>query len=63
MVHYKFLYCIVLYQLWGTGARAPSTSNNLIFFPVHFPAAESLTVTLCSCLSKHTCIIMCLFST
>jgi len=23
-------------QLWGTGARAPSTSNNFIFSSLHF---------------------------
>jgi len=39
-------------QLWRTGERAPSTSNNLIF-SLNFGAAQSLTATLCGCLSKH----------
>ena len=35
-----------------TGALAPSTSNNLIF-SLNFIAAQSLTATLCGCLSKQ----------
>ena len=37
---------------WGT--CLPSTSNN---FLVNFRAAQSLTATLCGCLSKHVCIL------
>ena len=34
------------------GARVPSTSKSLLF-----STAQSLTVTLCGCLSKHICIL------
>ena len=43
-------------QLWDTGAHVPLTSNNL-FFAVHFTAVQSLTATLCGCLSKHIRIL------
>jgi len=39
-----------------TGARAPSISNYL-FLSVNFRAAQSMTATLCGCLSKHICIL------
>ena len=43
--------------IWGTEARAASTSNSL-FCSVNFHrAAESLTMTLCGCLSKHLRIL------
>jgi len=38
------------------GHVAPSTSNNLIF-SVHLRPAQSLTATLCGCLSIHICIL------
>ena len=42
-------------QLWGTGARTSAwlPSSNNLFFSVNFRAAQSLTATLCGCLSKH----------
>jgi len=46
---------IASYGSLGYVLRPPSTSNNLIF-SFHFRAAQSLTATLCGCLSKHICI-------
>ena len=44
-------FCHWRHQPWGIGARAPSTSDNLIF-SVHFTVTQILKATLYRCISK-----------